>query len=131
LMDHQMNLLVAEEFGENVARLPLKKSATIVHGNALRIDWDDVVPADELDYILGNPPFIGAKLMTAEQRSDLQAIAGATKGSGLLDFVSAWYLKAVSHVGQEIGRGQTRCAFVSTNSVTQGEQVSVLWGSIL
>src|SRR5690606_34872834 len=106
LMDHQMNLLVAEEFGENVTRLPLKKSATIVHGNALRIDWNDVVSAGGLDYILGNPPFIGATLMTADQRTALLPIARATNGWGL-------------------------CAFVSTNSVTQGEQVAVLWGSIL
>ena len=172
LMDHQMNLRVSEQFGENVVRLPLKKSATIVHGNALRIDWNEVVPAAELDYILGNPPFVGSKMMGAEQRADLLAIAGPLKGAGVLDFVSAWYLKAAhyikpfsprergwgegavgdqhkapssgpsghlasrpgpaQHVLTPVGEGKsTRCAFVSTNSITQGEQVGVLWGAML
>lgn len=140
LMDHQMNLKVAEEFGENVVRLPLKKSATIVHGNALRIDWNDVVPAGELDYVLGNPPFVGSKLMTAEQRADLLAVAGNLKGAGLLDLVCAWYLKAADYVLATGGGGdgavghdpkRIRCAFVSTNSITQGEQVGVLWGLLL
>lgn len=127
LMDHQMNLAVAQQFGENVLRLPLKKSATIVHGNALRMDWNEVVRAGELDYILGNPPFVGAKLMTAEQRSDLLAVAGGLKGAGLLDFVTAWYLKAADYIGEH----PVRAAFVSTNSITQGEQVGVLWGEML
>jgi len=127
LMDHQMNLLVAEQFGENVTRLPLKKSATIVHGNALRIDWGDVVPVKELDYILGNPPFIGSKLMSPEQRDDLLSTAGPWKGAGVLDFVSAWYLKAAGFVSNH----PIRIAYVSTNSITQGEQVGVLWGELL
>jgi hypothetical protein len=144
LMDHQMNLKVAEEFGENVVRLPLKKSATIVHANALRLDWNDVVPSGELDYILGNPPFIGAKLMTEEQRADLLAVAGAYKGAALLDFVCAWYLKAADYMlpsltaigaggegAPSTDRARIRCAFVSTNSITQGEQVSVLWAPLL
>lgn len=127
LMDHQMNLRVAEQFGENVVRLPLKKSASIVNDNALRIDWNDVVPADELDYILGNPPFIGSKLMTNEQREDLLSIAGELRGAGVLDFVSAWYLKAASYIDDH----SIRAAFVSTNSITQGEQVITLWGEML
>ena len=148
LMDHQMNLQVAEQFGENVLRLPLKKSAAIVHGNALRIDWNDVVPAERLSYILGNPPFIGSKLMTAGQREDLLAVAGGLKGAGVLDFVSAWYLKAADYIRQadalarhsresgnrsslEESAGGTRVAFVSTNSICQGEQVGVLWGEML
>ncbi len=156
LMDHQMNLRVSEQFGENVVRLPLKKSATIVHGNALRIDWNDVVPAEKLSFILGNPPFIGSKLMTAEQREDLLAVAGGLKGAGVLDFVSAWYLKAAQYIGSHAaalppplqsrggpGRGSerseqqrlavaaVRVAFVSTNSITQGEQVGILWGEML
>lgn len=154
LMDHQMNLRVAEQFGENVVRLPLKKSATIVHGNALRIDWNEVVPAGELDFILGNPPFIGAKLMTAEQRADLLAVAGDIKGAGLLDFVCGWYLKAAAYINpchsraggnpealpspaptsmdsRLRGNDGVRVAFVSTNSITQGEQVAVLWTPML
>ncbi|MBZ4184795.1 hypothetical protein K7B09_00445 [Thermomonas sp. RSS23] len=157
LMDHQMNLRVSEQFGENVVRLPLKKSATIVHGNALRIDWNTVVPAERLHYILGNPPFIGSKLMTADQREDLLAVAGGLKGAGVLDFVSAWYLKAADYIRQadalarhsresgplltderlshrsslEESAGGIRVAFVSTNSICQGEQVGVLWGEML
>lgn len=143
LMDHQMNLKVAEEFGENVVRLPLKKSPTIVHDNALKIDWNDVVSAEELNYILGNPPFVGAKLMTQAQRKDLLAIATGLKGAGLLDFVCGWYLKAAEYMsavtvtdsGAErvITRNalSVRCAFVSTSSITQGEQVSVLWAGLL
>ena len=127
LMDHQMNLRVAEQFGEYFARLPLKKSPTIVHGNALRIDWNDVVPASELSYILGNPPFIGSKLMTDAQRADMLAIAGGLKGAGLLDFVSAWYLKAVDYAGDH----PMTVAFVSTSSICQGEQVGVLWKRLL
>ena len=127
LMDHQMNLRVAEQFGEYFARLPLKKSPTIIHGNALRIDWNEVVPAADLNYILGNPPFIGSKMMSEAQREDLLVIAGGLRGAGLLDFVSAWYLKASSY----IGKSDVQVAFVSTNSICQGEQVGVLWGQIL
>ncbi|WP_208542760.1 type IIL restriction-modification enzyme MmeI [Luteimonas yindakuii] len=122
-------------------RLPLTKSAAIVHGNALRIDWNEVVPAAELDYILGNPPFIGSKMMTEQQRADLLAVAGSLKGAGILDFVSAWYLKAAEYLqlrhpregGDSVSsvRKAIRCAFVSTNSITQGEQVGVLWGQML
>jgi len=129
LMDHQMNLRVAERFGEYFARLPLVKSPTIVHDNALRIDWNEVVPRERLSFILGNPPFIGAKMMTPTQREDLLVIAGNLKGAGLLDFVSAWYLKAAQYLQ---GKGSyVRCAFVSTNSITQGEQVGVLWAEML
>lgn len=127
LMDHQMNLQVAELFGEYFARLPLTKSPTIVHGNALRMDWSDVVPKEKLSYILGNPPFIGSKLMTEGQRADLLAVAGKLKGAGVLDFVCGWHLKATAYAeGTEIG-----IAFVSTNSICQGEQVGILWGELL
>ena len=127
LMDHQMNLRVAERFGEYFARLPLTKSPTIVHGNALRIDWNTVVPAARLSYILGNPPFVGAKLMDEEQRGDLLSVAGKLRGAGLLDLVCAWYLKAAHYIGEH----PLRAALVSTNSITQGEQVGVLWGEML
>jgi len=127
LMDHQMNLRVAEQFGEYFARLPLVKSPTIVHGNALRIDWNSVVPKEQLSYILGNPPFIGSKLMTPAQREDLLSVAGSLKGAGLLDFVTAWHLKATRYAeGTPID-----IAFVSTNSICQGEQVAILWGELL
>jgi hypothetical protein len=127
LMDHQMNLRVAELFGEYFARLPLVKSPTIVHGNALRIDWNDVVPKERLSYILGNPPFIGSKLMSDAQRADLLAVAGNLKGAGLLDLVTAWHLKATAYAA-----GSTiDIAFVSTNSICQGEQVGILWAELL
>lgn len=127
LMDHQMNLQVAERFGEYFARLPLVKSPTIVHGNALRIDWNSVVPKERLSFILGNPPFIGSKLMSEGQRADLLAVAGKLKGAGVLDFVCAWHLKATAYAeGTDIG-----IAFVSTNSICQGEQVGILWGELL
>src|SRR5690606_37646755 len=127
LMDHQMNMRVSEQFGEYFARLPLTKSPTIVHGNALRLDWNEVVPAEKLSYILGNPPFVGAKLMSPEQRQDLLGVAGDLKGAGLLDQVAAWYLKAADYT-----KGTTICcAFVSTSSLTQGEQVGVLWSVML
>ena len=124
LMDHQMNLRVAEQFGENVVRLPLKKSAAIVHGNALRIDWNEVVPPDSLDYILGNPPFICHHHQTEQQKGDMLAAIGDAKAAGVLDFVSAWYVKAAEVM--DVNRA-IRTAFVSTNSITQGEQVGILW----
>lgn len=126
LMDHQMNLQVAEQFGENVLRLPLKKSAAIVHGNALQIDWNEVVPVAELDYILGNPPFVGKKEQSPEQKAELLRIFYKVKGSGVLDYVACWYLLAAQYmVGTSI-----ECAFVSTNSITQGEQVGILWADL-
>lgn len=127
LMDHQMNLRVAEQFGENVVRLPLKKSATIVNDNALRIDWNDVVPAADLDYILGNPPFLGKQQQDAEQKADMATIFSGVRGAGLLDFVAAWYLKAAKEMWNNRA---IRTAFVSTNSIAQGEQVGVLWSEL-
>lgn len=127
LMDHQMNLLVSEEFGAYFARIPLHTSGTIVHGNALQLDWNDVIPAPKLSYILGNPPFVGAKFMDANQRADVAQVFEGIKNAGLLDFVAAWYVKALEMMqGTDI-----RCAFVSTNSISQGEQVGVLWGWML
>ena len=127
LMDHQMNLRVAEQFGENVVRLPLKKSAAIVHGNALRIDWNDVVTAAELDYILGNPPFLGHHYQNELQKADQSTVLHEIAANGVLDFVSNWYVKAADFMR----RTSIRCAFVSTNSITQGEQVGLLWPLLL
>jgi|10_taG_2_1085330.scaffolds.fasta_scaffold15960_2 hypothetical protein len=127
LMDHQMNLVISEAFGLYFARLPLKKSATIVHGNALRTDWEDVVPKKELNFILGNPPFYGSKNQTKEQKEDMKMIFKSVKGSGVLDYVTAWYIKAA----QLIQDSSIKTAFVSTNSITQGEQVGVLWNELI
>ncbi len=126
LIDHQMNTKAGEIFGVPVLRLPLVKSAKIVHDNALRIDWNEVLPASECSFVLGNPPFVGAKYQSMTQREDLKHVAQNVKNAGLLDFVCGWYLLAANYIkGSEI-----RVAFVSTNSITQGEQVSVLWNEM-
>ncbi len=123
LTDHQMNLRVQDAFGNRFVRLPLEKSAGIVHGNALRIDWNDVVPAEQLSFILGNPPFLGKQHQDAEQKSDMAAVFSGVKAAGVLDFVCAWYLLAAKYMHET----DVRCAFVSTNSISQGEQVGILW----
>ncbi|HHB75381.1 MAG TPA: class I SAM-dependent DNA methyltransferase [Desulfobulbus sp.] len=123
LVDHQMNLLVSETFGMYFARLPLTTSATIIHGNALEIPWTSIVPGERLSYILGNPPFIGSKYQSAAQRAEIAEVSGGVKGSGILDYVTGWYFLASRYIeGTAI-----EVAFVSTNSITQGEQVGVLW----
>ena len=128
LIDHQMNLRVSDEFGIYHARLPLTQSATIVHGNALRMDWADIVPRNELSYILGNPPFLGYSNQNAEQKADMLSVyldnkAKPFKTAGKIDYVAAWYYKAAQYMQYT----QIRTAFVSTNSITQGEQVSAVW----
>jgi hypothetical protein len=128
LVDHQMNLRVSVEFGLYFARIPLKSTPHIQHGNALRVDWNDVLPAQRCSYVLGNPPFVGAKFMDDAQREDSRNVFEGIDNSGLLDFVAAWYVKATRYVKSETN---CRCAFVSTNSITQGEQVGVLWGWML
>lgn len=126
LMDHQMNIRLSEEFGQYFVRLPLVKSPTIVCGNALRLDWKTVLPPDQCSYVLGNPPFVGGKYQTAEQRADMRLVAHNVDGAGLLDYVAGWYFKAAEYIqGTKIG-----VAFVSTNSITQGEQVGALWNPL-
>ncbi|MEO7176380.1 MAG: DNA methyltransferase, partial [Saprospiraceae bacterium] len=170
LIDHQMNMQISYEFGQYFARLPLKKAAKIVHGNALQIEWGDLLRMQEIeidaeqttlilkepsveyqsvnvrtknltiiderkatterisvktsfDYILGNPPFIGYAWQNSLQRLDMEKIFVGVKGAGVLDYVTAWYVKAA----QLIQNTRTKVAFVSTNSITQGEQVGILW----
>jgi len=167
-----MNLLVSETFGLYYARLPLRKSATIVHGNALRIDWQQLlnpvnaidvfanhaniylveepsVPYNvvnvkaksfevhkgklpepstnvKFDYILGNPPFVGTAYQSKEQKDDMQLIFKGVKSAGMLDYVSAWYFLAAKYIqGTSV-----KAAFVSTNSIIQGEQVGILWSEL-
>lgn len=112
--------------GRPIEYFPLKENPNIVEGNALRMDWNEVVPAAELNYIMGNPPFVGAYLMSPEQHDDLIFVLGSKwKNIGELDYVSGWYKKScdyMRHGGQHIS-----AALVSTNSITQGEQVANLW----
>ncbi|MGV8805397.1 MAG: class I SAM-dependent DNA methyltransferase [Polaromonas sp.] len=134
LMDHQMNLRVSEEFGLYFARIPLTTSPRIVHGNALRLDWNEVLPPERCSFVLGNPPFLGKKEQSIDQKADLAPVFAPIKGGGVLDFVAAWYVKAAIYIqmhGAANEPAPIRCAFVSTNSITQGEQVGVLWGWLL
>jgi len=130
LMDHQINMQVSEEFGKYFARLPLKKSASIVNGNALQLDWREVEEPAELNYILGNPPFGGKHYQLTEQREELMNITRSygIKAAGDLDYVSAWFLKSTEYIVDNI---EINVAFVSTNSITQGEQVPLLWNALL
>ena len=123
LMDHQMNLRLSEAFGQYFVRLPLTKSPTIVCGNALRLDWKEILPPEKCSYILGNPPFVGKKARNTQQQSYMNIVFGDVKGTGVLDYVCCWYLRAAQYIqGTRIMVG-----FVSTNSITQGEQPGILW----
>ncbi len=126
LMDHQMNIRLSEAFGLYFVRLPLKKSPTIVCGNALKLDWKKIIPPEQCSYVLGNPPFVGGKYQTNEQRADMDLVLGDWKNGGLLDYVTGWYFKAAQYIQN------TRIAvgFVSTNSISQGEQVGTLWNAL-
>lgn len=126
LTDHQMNIATSETFGQYYARIPLTQTPHIAHGNALQLDWANICPA--ADYIIGNPPFIGAKFMGASQRADANLVFGNIKNAGLLDFVTAWHVKATRYMQ---AHRITQTALVSTNSITQGEQVGTLWGWML
>jgi type I restriction-modification system DNA methylase subunit len=150
LIDHQMNQRLSQEFGVYFLRLPLQKSANILHANALQTDWAslikprvietyfydmgkreaagkvDVIKVD-YSYILGNPPFVGSKFLKDYQRDDMSLVFNKNKDTGVLDYVCAWYSKASHYIkGKNI-----KVAFVSTNSVTQGEQVSILWSALI
>ncbi len=127
LIDHQMNMLISNEFGQYFARLPLKKAAKIVHGDALEISWENIISKNELSYILGNPPFIGSKIMKQTQRDQIVNLFDFSSGSGVLDYVTGWYIKSAKYIQDT----KIKVAFVSTNSIVQGEQTSILWGQML
>ena len=124
IAESQMIKETEEIINANIDFLPLKTYANIVEGNALRIDWETVVPKNKLNYIMGNPPFVGARLMDKDQKADLKFVFGEDwKNAGNLDYVSCWYKKATDlMIGTNI-----RAALVSTNSVSQGESVAILW----
>jgi type II restriction/modification system DNA methylase subunit YeeA len=172
LIDHQMNMQISNEFGQYFVRLPLKKAAKIVHGDALEIEWQSLLnsintmnvvakhtniflveepqatygkvniqtetysihkgqleQANEIkfDYIIGNPPFIGSKIMKQSQRDQIVKEFSHADGSGVLDYVTGWYMKAAKYIQDT----KIKVAFVSTNSIVQGEQTSILWGHLL
>lgn len=129
LIDHQMNMKVSETFGGYYPRIPLTKSATIKHANALRVDWQSLIEeeGEKYDYILGNPPFVGKHYQTKEQKEDLAILFKGYKSFSDLDYVSGWFVKASSYCTEY----PVQIAFVSTSSITQGEQVSLLWSYLI
>ena len=125
LADHQCNQLLNKEFGEYIPSVPLPKGASIRHGNSLTIDWQKEFP--NVDFIIGNPPFVGKQLQSETQKVDLELIFKGIQGSGNLDYVAAWYLKAAKYTKSN---PLVKTAFVSTNSIAQGEQVGILWKTL-
>ncbi|MCU7552143.1 hypothetical protein OCK74_23695 [Chitinophagaceae bacterium LB-8] len=149
LMDHQMNMQASQIFGCYYVRLPLRKSAHIRHGNALRFDWQRMLvessnetSAERFDYIFGNPPFVGKQLQNAFQKEDMDLVFAGINGAGVLDYVTAWYIKAAQYMQEysdhpaggvkenKTRTYKTKTAFVSTNSIAQGEQVGILWNEL-
>ena len=149
LIDHQMNQRLSAEFGIYFLRLPLQKAANILHANALQTDWATLIRPriietyfydmgkkevagkveavrEDYAYILGNPPFVGKQLQNQRQKEDLEFVFKELKGAGVLDYVACWYLKSA----QYIQNTTIKVAFVSTNSVAQGEQVGILWNEL-
>ncbi len=124
LTEHQMNMRLESEFGTAVPSIPLDEAAIIVNDNSLHLDWKPLKKDKVFNYILGNPPFIGKKEQTVEQKNDLTTIFDDFKGTGNLDYVTAWYVKACDYMQKY---PTTESAFVSTNSISQGEQVGVFW----
>ena len=123
MMDHIMNNKLSLEFGQTYTRIPLSTSPHIIASDALETDWAALLPPEECSYVFGNPPFVGAKLQSAEQREQVRRIASLGKSGGTLDYVTAWFIKA----GEYVQASNARIGFVSTNSITQGEQVAQLW----
>ena len=132
ITDHQLNQATAERFGTTRPTTPIVYSPHITEGNALQIDWEDVLAANTCDFVMGNPPFIGKSNQSKEQKADMQAVAKNINGYKSLDYVAGWYIKAM-HYMQSVTKPKhhIETAFVSTNSIVQGEQVAILWKYIL
>ncbi len=127
LTDHQMNTKV-QSLGLYYHRIPLVKKANIVCANALRIDWNEVIPAEQCSFIMGNPPFVGYSYQSKDQKADLATVFKGMKGAGVLDLVAAWHITAARYIQ---ANPKIPVAFVSTNSLTQGGQVALLWTELL
>ena len=123
MMDHIMNNRLSLEFGLTFARIPLEKSPHIVCGDALETDWENLLPASTCSFVFGNPPFVGSKFQTDEQRAQVRRIASLGGSGGTLDYVCAWFILAANYSHN----GDSKIAFVATNSITMGEQVAQLW----
>lgn len=128
MMDHLMNNQLSFEFGQSYVRIPLETTPNILHRDALETDWTEFLPPEECSFVLGNPPFAGAKLQDAAQREQVRRIAALGGSGGTLDYVAAWFIKAGDYINQA---GRARIGFVATNSITQGEQVGQLWPLLL
>lgn len=128
LAEHQMNNRFAEELGARTNPLPLHKSGNIVCGNACRLNWDTVCPhtLEEEVYIMGNPPYLGSSMQDHDQKEDLTYVCGHFSNYKNLDYIASWFYSGA----QYIANSKSKCAFVSTNSICQGEQVSLLWNPI-
>jgi len=118
-----MNSRLSLEFGQNYARIPLQKSPHIHNADALEVNWEHVLAPSACSFVLGNPPFAGAKYQTPAQRAQVRRIAALPGDGGTLDYVAAWFIKA----GEYVQEGKAAIGFVATNSITQGEQVAQLW----
>ena len=132
IAESQMMKETEEIVNANLDFLPLKSYANIVEGNALRMDWESVVPKEKLDYIMGNPPFVGYSLQSKEQKADILSVYVDEKGkpyktAGKIDYVAGWYFKAAELISNQ----KIKCAFVATNSITQGEQVAGIWKPLM
>ena len=127
IAESQMMAETANILHKNLDFLPLKSYANIIEGNALKIDWETIVPKNELNYIMGNPPFVGARLMNEEQKDDVISVWGNIKNIGNVDYVSCWYKKSADMMKYT----NIRTALVSTNSITQGEQVAIMWKPLM
>lgn len=122
----QANLETEMIVTRTIESLPLSEGSRIIQGNALQTDWSEVLPPEECDYIIGNPPFLGARNQSAAQKAEIKTafeVIGATRNLGDIDYVAAWYAKAVTYMGDH----KIRAAFVSTNSICQGSQVANIW----
>jgi len=125
LAEHQMNLEFYKAFGRTSPSLPLQDGGNIVHGNATRLNWEEVCPKNEDDeiYVLGNPPYLGSSMQNKEQKEDMAEVFQGIKNYKNLDYIACWFYKGAKY----IQNSNTKLAFVTTNSIVQGEQVAMLW----